>query len=671
MRMVNTSLNARRADWVESGPMLSSRGARGGFALVSVILALVVISALAATAFATTFREVVNVRSTADGATGFFSAEAGLNIRGELVRTTFEGYSRPTGVSPDSEDPCEGSNLGSGDFGCIIYQFNNRTIRTYVSEDPRNNDPDDEERMITIPPGESFAGLNAIQYRYSVLAEALPPGDDRPEAILEMMFRARLVPLFQFGAFYDKDLEILPGANMSLAGPVHANGDLYTNANGATLTINGSITVSERANGTGGAFWRGRKNANQCQGTVRVNDADGSTNPDPAVPCPRRDVPQSELDAWNGRIQTGLETIIAPPPETFAPGGLYWHEADLVVALDLRNGLANAEVIVPNRAFSGDQANITTDATLTGILQACVGGAPRSYAVQAHAAVGGLPALPGTARAVEWSNSFRDRRENMGNANARNARRLMLEVDVRAVMDCLDENPDLFDGGPSTERALDDTSSGGLVWYFTVLGPYATDASSGYGVRLRNGWRLASTDGSAPQINGLTVVSNHSVFVQGNYNLNGTMGADWRPAAVLADAVHVLSNNYASQWGAHQSSTTSATTTTVQVAFMSGTQTTGGVEGVAGQGGAYNGGLENYPTLHENWGGHTLTYLGSFVSLDLPLFSNGPWGCCVYYGPPVRDWGYDTRFNSVENLPPLSPRFVYLLQERFVREFTR
>ncbi len=34
------------------------------------------------------------------------------------------------------------------------------------------------------------------------------------------------VPLFQFGVFYNMDLEIWPGANLTLAGPVHTNGEL-------------------------------------------------------------------------------------------------------------------------------------------------------------------------------------------------------------------------------------------------------------------------------------------------------------------------------------------------------------------------------------------------------------------------------------------------------------
>lgn len=672
---------------------ISERGGRRpGFALLSVILALTVMTVLIV-AFSTTTRlELASVRSSSDAASGFHAAEAGLNIRGELTRARFQGYVRPGGVTPDidhSDGMCAAANQGSGDFACREFKFNNRTATTYVTEDPRNNDPDDGNRMITIPSGERFAGLNAIQYRYSVVSEAVPESDTRPEAILEMVFRARLVPLFQFAAFYDKDLEILPGADMTLGGPVHVNGDLYLNSNnGVQLHITGAITAARRQGGTGGALWRGRKNNGDCTGLVLVNDADPSTNPDPAISCPWGSVPQNILDGWNGRIETGLDGLTVPEPEEFGPGGLYWNEADVVVALDLRAGVENAEVIVPLRDVESGIDAIDPNDDLTEIVNSeCLavgtGSGERSYGIRNPSPAGVPPALPAAQRAIEWSNSFRDRRENdIGNPDAgnpahRNAYRLMLEVDVQALMDCLHANPELFGDGPSTENGLDDTSGGGLVWYFTVLGEHSGETSSGYGVRLRNGAFLGRGNLADPQINGLTVVSDQALFIEGDYNLNGAGGSRWRPAAAIADAVHILSNGFRPQWQAHSGfpvangAVTNAANTTVHAAFLSGTQTTGNQEGAGGQGGGYNGGLENYPTLHETWGNAvTLQYRGSFVSLDRPRHSTGAWGG-HYYGPPRRDWGYDTRFNNAENLPPLSPRFVYLVQERFVREFYR
>jgi hypothetical protein len=146
-----------------------------------------------------------------------------------------------------------------------------------------------------------------------------------------------------------------------------------------------------------------------------------------------------------------------------------------------------------------------------------------------------------------------------------------------------------------------------------------------------------------------------------------------------------------------------------------GTDTTGDTstnfeEGAVGQGKSYNGGLENYPRFHEDWGNSsTLFYRGSFVSLNRPRKVNGLWcstggsvtreqgstiinnvpntptgeipkddgthtysnSGCNNYNAPTRNWDYDLDYNNAANLPPLTPRVTYLRQEVFSREFER
>ena len=697
---------------------------RGGFAVVTVLLLTVVLGALLAAMFSLTTTEIASSRVNADITSGFYAAEAGLNVRGELIRREFQGYNRPTGTSPDATDACAAGNTGSGNMACQTLEVNQRTVTTYVLEDPRNDDPDDSERMITVPPGEQFAGLSAIQYRYSVFSEAAPPGEDRPEALLEMIFRVRLVPLFQFAAFYDKDLEILPGPNMTLDGRVHANGDLYL-ASGRTLQINGQVTAAVRDGGTGGFVHRGRKDRNRCEGTVRVR----IPGDNPALPCAGSSfdpVPAPVIETFQGQIRTQLDTLTVPPPEEFGQAGLYWNEADVRVGLDLRDGLADARAVVLRPTLAGGEPQI--DAALTTTLESCLAADPtsRAYGVRPHQGLAGSPTPRDPAviygddvRAVEWSNSFRDRRENRWNDDQRTSYRLMLEVDVRGVLDCLQDNRlGFFAGRGAGQNDIGTDRNGGLVWYFTVLGPESDAPSSGYGVRLRNAEVLGSSLPGAPEISGLTVVSDQAVFTSGNYNgatgrpLPSDSGAPnpadplWRPAAILADTLHILSGRRGPQANNdtyHDDPTAlpagsmyttdsvpndegetirrvlgnrQANTTTVAAALLANTDTTGGTDGTGGQGGDYNGGLENYPRMHETWGGRTLRYSGSFVSLGEPDRSTGAWpgtggGDTGVYNPPTRDFNYDLRFNDVANLPPLTPRFVYLVQERFIREFDR
>ncbi|PIQ83196.1 MAG: hypothetical protein COV75_08655 [Candidatus Omnitrophica bacterium CG11_big_fil_rev_8_21_14_0_20_63_9] len=169
---------------------------------------------------------------------------------------------------------------------------------------------------------------------------------------------------------------------------------------------------------------------------------------------------------------------------------------------------------------------------------------------------------------------------------------------------------------------------------------YATrdDAPSGQqpGVRLVNGSEVK-------RAGGLTVVSNDPVYVQGNYNT-----VSKKPCAVIGDAMNLLSNNWNDANSASSLSSRPATGTTINAAFIAGINTT-----TTGQ---YNGGLENYPRLHEKWDGQTLTIQGSFVSLWNSQIGTGPWSYGgMQYTAPIRNWAWDTSFGSGTNLPPFTP----------------
>jgi hypothetical protein len=57
----------------------------------------------------------------------------------------------------------------------------------------------------------------------------------------------RGAPLFAHAIFYNMDLEIFPGPNMTISGPVHTNGNLYLYPdNGSTLTFTDQVTATGR-----------------------------------------------------------------------------------------------------------------------------------------------------------------------------------------------------------------------------------------------------------------------------------------------------------------------------------------------------------------------------------------------------------------------------------------
>lgn len=600
---------------------------QNGFVLITTILMLSLLTTLLGAYYLTTSLETGALKYSVWGTSGFYAAEAGLNVRAEEIRSIFVGFNRPTGTSPVTSAACEGTNVGAGDFACASYSFNNRAVTSYVEEDPSN------PVILTIPPGERYQNLNAQEYRYTAKSLATNV-EGVGEAQLELRFKSRLVPLFQFAAFYNKDLEILPGPVMSLAGPVHTNGDLYLYSNSTNLDIWGQVT-------TAGDLYRGSKDARSpsCNNRpVRIANPNALTALIPACPS-RYKVLSSDIPPWNGMIQMQVQDVTVPGPEVFDPttGAVYWDRADmrLVLALDGSNNLTGIQV---------RNADDSVDNGATTTLNACAG----------------TPVQMATIRNFrEQNNGY-----NFGGTapNVRNIR--ILDVNMQTLLNCL-HNSSWF----GTGKLLSDTTDGGLVFHMTVKGPSSALLPNPYGVRVRNGATLGSSVGGAPLVRGLTIVSDQAFYIQGNYNSSNKI-----PAAVMADSLNTLSNNWNDANSTAAIASRVATSTTINSAFLAGTDSTGGVEGAGGQGvpypAQYNGGLENYPRFHENWSGRVLTYRGSFVSLGTPRYVNGPWGI-QSYSPPNRDWNYDTSFNNAANLPPITPRFVYLRQELFVRDFEK
>jgi hypothetical protein len=603
-----------------------------GFVLITTMLMLAVLLSLLSAYFFTTNIEIGTGRMSKDSVNGFYAAEAGLNIRAETIRQTFVGFNRPAGTTPSSTNPCSGSNQGAGDYICRNFTLSKETAKTFIKEDPSN------PVIITIPAGERYQNLNAQEYRYTAYSEA-QNFIRRTTALLELRFKSRLVPLFQFAAFYNKDLEILPGPTMTLNGPVHTNGDLYLNTDNASpgLTIQGQVT-------TAGELYRGRKNTNVCNSNpVKIFDPLTARTLIPSCSS-RVQVQDSQIQPYNNMIQTHVSSVEVPAPEVLdpTPGQVYWSHADLRLVLRL-NGSGNPDTTNAATAIEARNADDSVDFTATNALNTDLVNCPGSI----------------SGRSIGNTNTFYNNRE------AKLIR--MLDVDLTALLDCL-KRTNWF----TTAKRLDDDTDGGLVFHFTVKGPNSGIAANGYGVRVRNGQEIRSVVSGAPAIKGMTVVSDQAMYVMGTFN-----SVNKKPAAFLADTVNILSNAWADSnsysGGAPRAlSYRIATDTTVNSAFLAGTDTTGGVEGGGGQGGAYNGGLENYPRFHEDWTGRTFTYRGSFVSLNRPRHQNGVWVYGGnYYTAPNRVWSYETAYNNAANLPPITPRFVYLRQELFVRDFER
>ena len=188
------------------------------------------------------------------------------------------------------------------------------------------------------------------------------------------------------------------------------------------------------------------------------------------------------------------------------------------------------------------------------------------------------------------------------------------------------------------------------VIYITDTSAGSTGLTNKRGIRLKNGGSLPNGSHGAA---GLTIASANPVYVQGDYN-TGTVGATQppsnsgdptqptvagytrQPAAIIADAVNILSNTWID---ANSGSVPAASNTTINAGIISGIVPSGS--------GYYSGGVENFPRFLEDWsGGTTFTYYGSMLELYNSQQAIGHWGAANVYSPPNRAWYFDTNFLS-------------------------
>jgi hypothetical protein len=173
---------------------------------------------------------------------------------------------------------------------------------------------------------------------------------------------------------------------------------------------------------------------------------------------------------------------------------------------------------------------------------------------------------------------------------------------------------------------------------------------------------------SSPQlVDETTLATDNPIYIHGDFNTVDTHGV-----ALIGDAMNILSNSIsktvkpAKPCGIFFSSGSpnlvvdyQASTTTINAALFAGHVPT------SANGSVYSGGLHTYPRLHEDWtqrsyswsnSTRTLNINGAFINLWDSEQANGVWcigGDC--YSGPVRNWGWDVRFQDPDFWPPFIP----------------
>lgn len=254
---------------------------------------------------------------------GFYTAEGGLNIG--VAR--FANIFRESGV-PD--DP---------DFHLTEY-ISDRIADVELNPIPGCNPCP----PTTIPQGEMFAGLYSIPHRYTVQSRGMNAAS-QVEAHVAGQFDIHTVPIFQFLAFIDAHLFIMPLPNMTLHGRIHTNNDMYLQPDNTLRIEDDRPDIPDVQVTAAGNIYRGGYKYDgtwRCWGTLSIDKLEDNVSPyndlDPKqLNCGNSEpVPDETLINWKGSIQQNVENILTPDPGIIRRGsGEYWQRADLRIVLRL------------------------------------------------------------------------------------------------------------------------------------------------------------------------------------------------------------------------------------------------------------------------------------------------------------------------------------------------
>ncbi len=151
-----------------------------------------------------------------------------------------------------------------------------------------------------------FNGLTAWCQSYTVTTTARE-NNGRGKATLVRLMEDQLIPLFQFGVFYQNLLEIFPGANMTFTGRIHSNSNIKLGTH-ATLTVQQDMT----AGGTITTYQPGDYHGENFSGPVTL-DGQIPGIPQLSLPIPHDTDPiqliQRGTESYRLESKSGLKII--------------------------------------------------------------------------------------------------------------------------------------------------------------------------------------------------------------------------------------------------------------------------------------------------------------------------------------------------------------------------
>jgi len=485
-----------------------------------------------------------------------------------------------------------------------------------------------------------FVGMYSLTQNIDIQSSVRDASNNRSAVVVSV--KAQAIPIFQFAAFWEGDLEEYAGPTKHIYGRVHGNGNLHLGGN--DNHFHDPVTTPNKVRRD---HKQSHKNPEDATINVYIYNAAGAPV---KLDFDSEEIPgavafRAQSDAkFNGRLKTdayGVDSLRLPLPAGIVPRELirpreasdtpeeqevkFGWQADMYVTVDLTNRVAF------NSTCSG--ASTTKHPTITVVRY------------------DGGPVPTNAAKC----NIFKFKFDAFGDRHDwRWVDALTVELDtLRTWLTGVGgPKPDVIyiefkkptvnmTDSAATDPAGDNPGSGGGMPFLAL--------------RLRDGFQLHGR---------LSIGSEYPLYVRGDYNTTAK-----QPAAVFGDTYTWLSTNYPD--GGYPSpgqgtngipSMPVAVNVTHNFAIVTGTGAgyVGCYHEVAGCVPPADGGAGWFRSL-EDATGKTFTFRGSFVSLWAPVYATvwdmcqGQPTCGDHYKRPNRVTQFETMFLWPDSLPPATP----------------
>jgi len=181
-----------------------------GSALIVTLMVMALLGLFIAASLSQATTEATLMSNANTNTQSFYAAQASLELMSRNFNNLFDAVLTPSQADIDSVKSSVPSIPGFT-ITQDVQSLDNNTSTTAI-----------------IASGQ-FAGLSALRNRWSFSATATATNGS--QVLLTRTINNYLVPIFQFGTFYNNDMDFHPGPLFNFGGRVHSNGNIYLAAN--------------------------------------------------------------------------------------------------------------------------------------------------------------------------------------------------------------------------------------------------------------------------------------------------------------------------------------------------------------------------------------------------------------------------------------------------------